>query len=197
MIVITSWVAIALFALAGLASLKVESDVTLWFPRGTEVRDSYEAIRDRLSGISPINIIVESRTGELVSSPDVIQALDELGRELASLETVGKTYSLGDLLRQLNEQFVGEQSVGLPVARDEIEQALLLLGSAVQLNDVLSPDHLATNILVRANANGSRALLDIASFAESWWDKYGPPGFAARPSGIMLQFARAQDGHAR
>ena len=42
----------------GLWKLDVQTDATNWFPPGTTVRDDYDAIRQRLSGISPVNVVI-------------------------------------------------------------------------------------------------------------------------------------------
>ena len=68
-LVLALWgLVIGIFSI-GLVQLKVETDAVRWFPIGTHVRDSYEAIRERLSGISPMNVIVESDDGSSVTEP--------------------------------------------------------------------------------------------------------------------------------
>jgi uncharacterized membrane protein YdfJ with MMPL/SSD domain len=48
--VLAGWAALLAGLALGLPRLAVETDATRWFPIGSEVRDSYEAIRARLSG---------------------------------------------------------------------------------------------------------------------------------------------------
>jgi predicted RND superfamily exporter protein len=52
-------------------------------------------------------------------------------------------------------------------------------------------------VILRVNNNSSSHLLQIAEKAEAWWEQNAPGGFSARATGIMFEFARAQDEIAR
>jgi hypothetical protein len=108
------------------------------------------------------------------------------------LPDVGKVLSVADPLRQLNGGFLGDSAQPLPAKTTEIAQYLLLLDSVEQLGDVLDASHHASNILIRANNNGSEHLLRIADEVQRWWEQNGIEGFEARTTGIMYEFARAQ-----
>ncbi len=191
--VCAAW-ALAIVAIGvGLPRLDVETDATRWFRPGTEVRDSYEAIRARLSGISPMNVVVETEDGVRAVDPEVVAAIDALGAHLAARADVGKVVSLADPLRQMHATLSGEPDPGLPANAALIEQYLLLLGSVDRMRDVLAEDRRAANVMLRVDDNSSDALLDVARDAESWWGAHGPPGTRARATGIMFEFARAED----
>jgi hypothetical protein len=190
--VLGAWaVVIAGFAL-GLSVLRVESDVILYFPRGTEVRDSYEAIRERLAGISPMNVVIESSAGRSVTEPDVLRAVAGLQEFLQTVPDVGKVVSLADPLIQVHTGFAGTTTSVLPDSRELAEQYLLLLESFDQIRDLVSSDRLMTNVLIRSNHNGSEHLLALAERAAGWWRMHGPEDFSARTTGIMFEFARSE-----
>jgi len=178
---------------AGILRLEIETDATRWFPHGSPIRDAYDSIRLRLSGISPMNIVVTSDDGGSVVTPEVIRAVDALSTHLQGLPHVGKVLSVADPLRQLHGAFSGSGTQPLPNNRATIEQYLLLLDSVEYLSDVITRDRTAGNILLRVNNNGSRELLSIAEEASRWWRNSGPVGFSATPTGIMYEFARAQE----
>ena len=73
------------------------------------------------------------------------------------------------------------------------EQYLLLLESLDHLDDVITDDRMLANILLRVDNNGSEHLLGISEKVDGWWKQHGPPGVSARATGIMYEFARAQD----
>jgi predicted RND superfamily exporter protein len=186
-------VMIGAVALVGLSQLTIETDATRWFPRGNPVRESYEEIREGLSGISPMNVVVESANGEAVTLPAVVDALGKLTAYLESLPEVGRAISVADPLRQMNGGFLEDESMPLPRSRELIEQYLLLLGGVDQIRDLVTDDRLAANVLLRVNDNGSEALRTVAKSAEEWWEENGPSGYTARTTGIMFEFARAED----
>jgi predicted RND superfamily exporter protein len=178
---------------AGWGRLNVETDAIVWFPKGTEVRDSYESIRSHLAGISPVNVVIDSSGGEPVTRPDVVAAIDGLSEHLGGLETVGKSLSVADPLRQIHSGFSGNDDAGLPGEYSLIEQYLLLLESVEHLEDVVTDDRSSANVLLRVDNNGSVHLLEVARAAEAWWRRHGPEGFTAQATGIMYEFARAED----
>ncbi|MGH0032377.1 MAG: efflux RND transporter permease subunit [Myxococcota bacterium] len=191
--VLAIWVLLLGGVSAGIQRLDVVTDATQWFPKGNEVRDSYDSIGARLSGISPVNVVMESVDGEAVTLPEPLAALDGLTEHLASLEQVGKALSVRDPLRQIHGAFAGDPSMPLPIGANLAEQYLLLLESVDQIGDLVTDDRMFANITLRVNDNGSEALLDVARQAEAWWAANGVDGFEIRATGIMYEFARAED----
>jgi predicted RND superfamily exporter protein len=192
-VVLGSWCAALLIFGSGLVSVQVVTDATRWFRPGNPVRDSYEAIKRKLSGISPMNVVVESVGGASVTSPSVLAAIDGLEAHLESLDEVGKALSVADPLRQLNGGFSGDPGMPLPGDEALAEQYLLLLESVEQIDDLVAPDRKSANIVLRVDDNGSAHLLSVAEDARAWWRENGIEGVRIQPTGIMFEFARAQD----
>ncbi len=110
--ILASWLALGAVFAVGAANLKVETDIILWFPIGTPIRDSYEAIRTRLSGITPMNVLIESEQGRAVTEPDVLAAVDALAQHLESLPEIGRALSAADPLRQIHAASAGSRTRG-------------------------------------------------------------------------------------
>ena len=191
--VMVCWLAAMAAVSVGLGRLAVETDVILWFQRDDPIRVAYETIRGRLSGISPLNVVIESPRDLDIDSHEVISAIDRLSTFLEDLPAVGRSISIADPLRQIHGGFSGDASLPLPVDDALIGQYLLLLESKRYINDFMARDHSAANIQLRVNDNSSDALLNVAAMAESWWARNGVTGYSARGTGIMYEFARAQD----
>jgi len=77
------------------------------------------------------------------------------------------------------------------------EQYLLLLESVEQIDDLISPDREQANVLLRLDENGSSQILAVADEAERWWAEAGVAGTTAEATGVMYEFARAQDAISR
>ena len=199
--IIATWAIVAVAAAFGLDSVRVDTDATRWFHEGTPIRDDYEAIRERLSGISPINIVIEWSEGSeyetrMVIEPELLRLIDQFDQYLEELPQVGKAVSIADPIRQIHAGF-NPESDDLPNSTNAVQQYLLLLESVEQIGDLVSTDRRATNIILRLDNNGSSEILDTAASAESWWTKHGVSGATARATGVMFEFARAQDSIAR
>jgi predicted RND superfamily exporter protein len=179
------------FAL-GIGRVDVETDATQWLPRGNPVRDSYESIRSRLSGISPVNVVLEA-PDRSVLEPEVLSAIDSLASYLESLPDVGKAVSIADPLRQIHGGFLDAEDQPLPQERALAEQYLLLLESVEHVADLVTDDRSAANVLLRVDHNGSSHLLEVADAARAWWQQNGVAGVKGEPTGIMYEYARAED----
>lgn len=181
----------AVIGALGLGWLRLETDATQWFMPNSPIRQAYDQIRLDLSGISPINVVIEAPPGGSVAEPEVVAALNALGDHLRGDPDVGKVLSIADPLLQIHEVFAGP---GLPLdSKPLIEQYLLLLGSEEAMWDLIDRDYSGASVMVRAQDNGSEHLLALANRAESWWSTHGIPGYRARATGIMFEFARAED----
>ncbi|MCA9512129.1 MAG: MMPL family transporter, partial [Myxococcales bacterium] len=194
---IAAWLAVAAAVGVGIARLEVETDVVLWFQRGSAVREDYEAIRAALAGISPMNVVVESRAGRAVTEPDVVRALAGLTEFLEAQPEMGRAISLADPLRQLHGGFLGDASQPLPTTRPQAEQYLLLLESVDSIRDLVASDRASANVLLRVDENGSNALVSLARRAEAWWRDHGPADFAASTTGVMHEYAVSENEIAR
>jgi hypothetical protein len=191
--VIATWIALIAALATGLPRLSVETDATRWFPIGSEVRDSYEAIRARLSGISPMNVVIGSHDGRSLATAEAVAAIDGLASELARRRRRRQGALDRGPAAPDPRRVRGNADAGLPADGALIEQYLLLLSSVDRIRDVLSDDRTSANVLLRVDDNSSNHLLDVARGAEDWWRAHGPPGTAARATGIMFEFARAED----
>jgi predicted RND superfamily exporter protein len=192
-VTLVAWALLTLPLCVGLLKLDVATDATSWFPQGTRPRDDYDQIRRSLSGISPVNVVVEAKDGGSVTDPAVVTAIDRLATHLENRPNVGKSISLADPLRQIHGGFIGDSTLPIPDRQDLIEQYLLLLESVESIDDVVTNDRSAANIVLRVDDNRSGSLRAVALDAEDWWRDQGPPGFEARSTGTMFEFARAED----
>lgn len=191
--ILAGWFAVAALFGFGIGRVTVSSDVIRWFPGDGELRRSYEWIREQLSGITPVNVLVEAEDGELVTEPEVVERLDALARELEALPKVGRSLSVADPLRQIHGVFTGESDPELPDRRDLIEQYLLLLEGVEQIYDVVTRDRTGANVLLRVDNNESVEIVEIADWVDAWWAEHGLPGYDVTTTGIMYQFGRGQE----
>ncbi len=198
-------VALSLF-LIGVFALRVSTDIIIWFPKGTEIRDDYEVLRDQLSGISPVNVVVHALGSAKVTEPRVIAAIDELGGFLEAQPEVGKALSVADPLRRIHAVYsddgdgsdaavvtgVGTTS-DLPDSRALNEQYLVLLESVDYIDDVITGDRTGANLLLRVDDNGSDRLVALGERIDEWWVANGPDDFRIETTGLMYEFGRSEE----
>ncbi|MDJ0850120.1 MAG: MMPL family transporter [Myxococcota bacterium] len=186
------WVVLLAGFSFGIGRLAVASDVILWFPPDSELRVSYESIRARLSGITPVNVQIESPAGEPVVRPDVLRAVAALSDALEALPQVGKSLSVAEPLRQMHGVFSEDPEAGLPEDVALVQQYLLLLDGVEQMDDVITADQTSANILLRVDNNLSSEILALGGWVTRWWEEHGVAGFDVTTTGIMYEFGRSQ-----
>jgi hypothetical protein len=188
-------VSIALLAvsLAGIASVRASTNIIDWFEIGSPVRESYESVRRALSGITPVNVVIESESGEAAIRPDVLRAVDALARELGARPGVGKAVSIADPLRRIGALLSLDGRDVLPGDSARIEQYLVLLEGYEGLGDLLSADRRSTNVALRLDSNESTDIVAVSDIVRSFWEQHGVPGFRASTTGIMYEFARSEE----
>jgi predicted RND superfamily exporter protein len=191
-VIIMIWVIMMAIVGIGVFKLKIETDVIRWFPKDHSIRISYDVIRDRLSGISPMNVVIDGHASATVNSPDLLLALYGLTSYLESLDEVGKAVSIADALAQMNHVIGDEDAGTVPKRSDLIEQYLLLLESTDYIGDLITDNRRSANVLLRVDENSSDVLLDVAEKAEQWWAHHGSRDFTARTTGVMHEFARSE-----
>ena len=189
------WGAALLAAAVGVGRLQIATDIILWFPHGSEIRDDYEVVRTRFSGITPVNVLIESKgdSGEGITAPRVLASIDRLSTELEKLPLVGKALSVADPLRLVHGAFSGDGLDRLPSSRSEIEQYLVLLGGVDRIDDLLSFDYSHANILLRVDDNSSREIVELGAWVEDWWSRNGVPSHRVTTTGIMYEFGRSEE----
>lgn len=191
-LVLGSWAAVALAGALGLPHLRVDTDLTRWLPRGNPIRDDYEAIRAELSGISPVNVVVDLPAGASVLDPRTLEGVDGLAAHLEAGPGVGKALSVADPLRQLHGALTGDPRQPLPGSRALAEQYLLLLESVEPLRDVIAPGGASANVVLRVDDNSSRHLLSLDHRARRWWRENVGEDAAVGATGLMYEYARAE-----
>jgi predicted RND superfamily exporter protein len=191
-LMIVLWSAMAGLCAFGFTRVSVETDATRWFAPGSEVRGSYDRIREHLAGISPMNVVIRAGRG-VVTEPETLKAIDGLTTYLNGLPEMGKAIAVTDPLRQLHGSFSGAADAPVPETSELVDQYLLFLESVEYLPDLLSSDRESANVALRLDDNGSESLLAVAALAEAWWARNGPGDTEARATGIMFEFARAED----
>ena len=192
-LILVTTASVLAFLSAGWNRIMFETDATKWFVQGTQVRDAYENIRRRLSGISPVNFVIQSTGERRVTEPAILREIQRLSAYVGSRKDVGKIISIVDVIRDVDRVFGKKESGEIPESEEAVEQFLLLSGGNERLGDFLSSDRRSTNLQVRVDDNGSGALLRIAREGEEFWSELGVEGMSLYATGIMYEFARAEE----
>lgn len=108
---------------------------TRWLPRDMRERQATEFVDRNMAGSRNLEMIVDTHRRQGLYDPAVLQALDRLGRDLEARYPqrpdgiyVGKTLSLGDILKEINQALNANRSKAYRIPDDPalIPQEFLL-----------------------------------------------------------------------
>ena len=132
-VVIVSGV-IVMLALAGLFRLHFSQNFLKWLPPDLDLRVSTELIGEALNGMDQLEIIIDTGRENGLYEPAVMNHIEELARFAENYENeagvrfVGKTRSVGNILKETHQALNGNQPeyYSIPQERPLIAQELLL-----------------------------------------------------------------------
>lgn len=189
--IIAFWALLLVAGLVGVHRLRLESDIVQWFPSGDPVRDDYEGIRASISGITPLAFVFDTDGKNMVSDPGAASALAAFLDYVRQDPIVGGAVGYTELVSMANQVVGGEK--GVPSDSAGIAQLLLLLRGDDSLDRLISRDGRSALVVARINVNGSRAILELAGRAKMWWAAEGDDRIRISSTGIMFEYARAQE----
>lgn len=181
----------------GLFHLRVHSDYLGYFRSNAPVVQAASEFHQRLAGIAPLSIIVESSGERNVTEPDVLNATDALQQFIAQSGDVDTTLSFVDTLKVLNRAFHNDapQELRVPQRREIIDELVEFAESDPSgLNaDFLSSDHRLLRIVARTHLFSSSELHEEIDRIQQRASQLLPPDFRARVTGSLVLMNQTSD----
>jgi predicted RND superfamily exporter protein len=160
------WLVVLVFAVLGALQVKVENSNKGNFSEWTQVRQDDAAINRQLAGTQTFYVIVDTGQDNGIKQPAVLNGLEVLQRELEKNPDVGKTLSIGDFLKRMN-QAMHEDKVeanSLPDTAELAGQYLLLYslaGNPDDLKSFVDFNYRRANLKVFVRRDDSTFILDL------------------------------------
>jgi predicted RND superfamily exporter protein len=123
-----------LFAMsfAGMTLLVADSNFLHDFKRGTALRDNADYIDSKMGGLTNIVVLFDGGEAGAIKDPALLEEIARIQDWASEQPLVTKTYSIVDILRDLNQTFHADQKewYRLPDTRDLVAQYLIMYESA-------------------------------------------------------------------
>lgn len=119
-------------AVAGITQVRFSHKPFEWLPQSYPVRQATDFVNENMRGASSVEVVVDAGAKNAFYDPALMQGLDELGREVAAIDQgelfVGKTLSLADILKEINQALNENrpEAYRIPDDRQLIAQEFLL-----------------------------------------------------------------------
>jgi predicted RND superfamily exporter protein len=186
--------AAALLGLAavGLLFLQVDNSVNKRHKPDSEYRVHNAALNSRLGGTNSLIFLVETGQQDGIKDPKVMQGIAALQDFLASQPHVGKTQSLVDLVKRMNQAMHGDarNAYAVPESRDLITQYLFLYslsGEPQDFDSYVDNDYRKAAVWAFLTSDSSAYADALFKKAQPVIEKNFPPGTTVRMGGSLPQ----------
>ncbi|MGD2080001.1 MAG: MMPL family transporter [Nitrospirota bacterium] len=178
-------IAVAVF---GVMRLVVNDNPVKWFKTSHPIRVADSALNDLIGGTYISYLVLEGGSDDDIKKPAVMNYMEGLQDHLESLDLVGKTTSVADVVKRVNYVLHDEdkQYEALPDTRGAIGQYLFLFlmsSDPDELDNFVDYDFRKANVWVQLKSGDNRDMTavvdDVARYVEA-----NPP-----PEGIELQWS--------
>ena len=143
--------AVCVVSVAGMMNLRVGIEHISNFDPESEVRQSFEHANEKLNGINPFNIVVQSQVPNAFKEPSNLRQIEELQRWLEAQPEIGGVTSLVNYIKYVNRAFHDDDPDfnKIPDNKKTIGQ-LLFFTESDDTERLVDSSHRAINIIVRA-----------------------------------------------
>ncbi len=175
-------------AIAGTSKIHVNNNLVAWFKESSEIRVADKAMNQALGGTSLGYVVVLANEPEFMKRPEAMRWLEGLQRHLEQLPVVGKTFSVADYVKRINQVLHDDDKKydAVPDTREAIGQYLFLFSMSAKpsdLDNVVDPTFQKANVWVQLKTWDAEAMRQVMHAAETY-QKAHPLGVTVKPAGI-------------
>ena len=182
--------------LMGMGRVTVDNATKSFFSPELIFETDDKALNDRLGGTNTMYLLVEGAADDAIKDPKTLQAMEELQRFLEKQPYVGKTISLADFIKRMNQAMHGDDPAyyNVPDSQELISQYLLLYsmsGEPGDFDSYVDYGYRAANLTVFLKTDSSayieKLVEKIKAFTAQHFDKSVHVGIGGSvPQGAAL-----------
>ena len=186
----------------GVTRLRIDNNFKLYFRPDSAVRVDDRVLNDTFGGTNSIQFLVQTAEADGIKDPRVLQGMERLQAFLETQPDVGKTQSMVDLIKRMNQAMHADDPAyyAIPESQELVAQYLFLYSLSGDPQDF---DSLVDNDYRRATVwtfvkNDSTTNADmIAKRAQAIIDESFPPGVTRADGRQPAAAHRPQRRHRR
>jgi predicted RND superfamily exporter protein len=196
------FVAGGLLALAvvgfGVTRLRVDNNFKLYFRPDSTVRVHDRILNDTFGGTNSIQFLVQTPTADGIKDPRVLKGMERLQAFLETQPTVGKTQSLVDLIKRMNQAMHADDKAAyaIPDSQELVAQYLFLYslsGDPQDFDSLVDNDYRQATVWAFVKDDSTTNADTIAKRAQAIIDESFPPGVTVQMGGSLPQLIALND----
>jgi uncharacterized protein len=183
---------LAVLALVGVGLLfvRVDNNFRLYFKPMSTVRIDDRSLNSSFGGTDSLQFLVQTPAPDGVKDPKVLQGMADLQAFLESQPDVGKTQSLADLTKRMNQAMHADDPrfYAIPESRDLIAQYLFLYslsGDPQDFDSFVDNDYQRASVWAYFKNESTSYAESVAQKAQAVIAKSFPPGTTVQMGGSL------------
>ena len=191
---------LALLALvgSGMAFLHVDNNFKLYHKPTSELRVDDRALNQMFGGTNSIQFLIQTSEVDGIKDPRVLQGMAQLQAFLEGQADVGKTQSLVDLIKRMNQAIHADNKdyYTIPESRELVAQYLFLYslsGDPQDFDSFVDNDYQRATIWTFIKNDSTTSADILAHKAQVIIDKSFPPGVSVQIGGSLPQMIALND----
>ncbi len=183
---------------SGVALLRIDNNFRLYFKPDSELRIDDRVLNQTFGGTNSIQFLIDTGTPDGIKDPRVLQGMARLQTVLDGQTDVGKTQSLVDLIKRMNQAMHGDDPAfyAIPESRDLVAQYLFLYslsGDPQDLENFVDADFRRATIWTFVKNDSTTHADTIARNAQAIIASSFPPGVSVQMGGSLPQLIALND----
>ncbi|MEK7231571.1 MAG: MMPL family transporter [Pseudomonadota bacterium] len=175
-------------AIAGTTRIHVNNNLVAWFKESSEIRVADTAMNQALGGTSLGYLVVLANEPEFMKRPDAVRWIEGLQRHLEQLPVVGKTFSVSDYVKRINQVLHDDDSKydAVPDTKEAVGQYLFLFNMSAKpsdLDNVVDATFQKANVWVQLKTWDAEAMRQVIHAAAAYQQAHALP-VSVKPAGI-------------
>jgi predicted RND superfamily exporter protein len=193
-------VGLALLALigSGVLFLRIDNNFKLYHRPESEVRVHDRVLNATFGGANSLQFLIQTPTADGIKDPAVLRGMARLQAFLESQPDVGKTQSLADQIRRMNQAMHGDDPRfdAVPDTRDLVAQYLFLYslsGDPQDFDSLVDHDYRRATVWTFVKNDSTTSADLLAKRARAVIDESFPPGVTVQMGGSLPQLIALND----
>jgi len=191
---------LALLALvgAGTAFLRVDNNFKLYHKPMSQLRVDDRALNRNFGGTNSIQFLIQAPAQDGIKDPKVLLGMAKLQAFLEGQADVGKTQSLVDLVKRMNQAMHADDKAfyNVPESRELVAQYLFLYstsGDPQDFDSFVDNDYQRATIWAYLKNDSTTSADTLAHRAQAIIDQSFPPGVTVQMGGSLPQMIALND----
>ncbi len=137
MMLMTAIAAMGVLLAIGTSRIVVDNDSRNFFSRDLPMQQDDRFLNQSLGGTNSLYIMVDTKVRDGIENPEILKAIDNTEKFANSIPEVGKTISIVDYIKRMNQAMNADQpqAFQVPATKDVVAQYLLLYSMSGEPTD--------------------------------------------------------------